>query len=622
MTGARSRPGCADFVVLALFLAVPLAASPRFPDQFTTVKWLVLEALAVAWFLTEVWRCGGRGWPAFVRERWPAGLLLVALPLLGGWRSGLAWAAPALLDRLSFVLLALAAYWYFRRNGGRTGFVVLGAGVAAGCVVLWALGQTLGWQPFPSLSAGDQRSASFGNVNMTAQFLGFAVILLLAGPEDGCRGRARSALRTALVVATFVSLYFLSCRSVFLALGAGLTVLLATRRLSAGSLTRMLGAATVLVLLLLRYGPVGLPHFLSPRVQADKALSVQMRLEVWKSTLGLIGDHPLGVGSGNFGDAFIPYQLGVGLISGELVLFRTPHNEYLRVLAEEGMVFGAVAAVLLISLGGQLSGCPRLARWRSGPGPLLGAGAALLAVEAFFQFPFGTAFGCLAAAVLLGLAFAVLEPGAPSAATGRLHLGSRWLWRGPGTLVAATALVLLGRVVASDLLLASHPGEATALEAACRLNPRNLPACVTAAWLRARVGDEQQARRLLHETLQRSPYYHPAIRLLGETAAAAGHREEACLYLWIYDELFRGRSPVHPAVLNFCGGVRPAGLPRGFTMPHYRKLPVVLPTSAGSMSESSQGLESELEASLGKKGAGKGLDACPGKTGLGIGRPD
>jgi hypothetical protein len=558
--------------VAALFLAVPLAASPSFWDQFTTVKWYTLEALAVAWFLTEVWRCGSSGWPAFIRERWPACLLLGVLVLLNSLRSGVAWAGPALLDRFCFVLLALASYWYFRRNEGWTGAITLACGAAAGLVVAVGLAQTLGWQPLPSLTAGDQRSAYFGNVNMTAQFLGFAVIVLLGGWEGGGHARAWAILRGALATVSFVYLYFLSCRSVLLALSGALVVLLAVGRLRAGALARMIGAATVAIVLLLRYAP--LHHFLSPEVMAQKVLSTEMRLAVWRSTLGLIRDHPLGVGSGNFADAFIPYQLGLEMIPGEEIIFRSPHNEYLRVLAEEGVPWGGVAAVLLFSLLRRLHAGPRIARGRSGLGALLGAGIVFFAVEAFFQFPLGTAFGCLMAAVLLGLALAGLDPRASSTEEAGPAPGSLWLWRGLGTLVSATALVLLGRVAASEFLFVNHADEAAAQRTACRLNPRNLPACVMAAWLQARAGESREARALLVQTLRRSPYYHPAIRLLGEEAAASGDLPGACHYLWIYDELFRERSSFHPRLGALCGNTPPTGFPASVPMPYYGSLPL------------------------------------------------
>jgi O-antigen ligase len=572
--GQRTGPLLADAVVLVLFVAVPLAASPRLWDQFTTAKWYLLEALAAFWFLIELWRCGSCGWPTFVRQRRLVVLGLAGLVVLNCFRAGVAWAVPALLDRLGFVLLVLAAYWYFRRNGGWMGSIVLGVGLSLSLVVAVGLAQVLGWQALPFLSGGDQRSAFFGNVNMTAQFVGLAVIFLLAG----CPSASHVRVRKTLTAAGFVYLYFLSCRSVYLALAGALAFLVATRRLSVGSLLRMLGTATVGVLILLYLGPLlgeetALRGPLSTEVLAHKATSTEWRLAVWKSTLSLIRNHPLGVGSGNFGDAFIPYQLGLEGIPGESVLFRTPHNEYLRTLAEEGLVVGVVVAVLLLSLLRRLHVSPRVGRWRSEHGALLGAGLVFLLMEAFFQFPLGTAFGGLATAVLLGLGVAILEP-SPGEEGTRAGEGCLVRWRVVGTLVAAIAVIGLGRVATSEYLFVNRRDDLAAQETACRLNPRNLPACVTAAWLRARAGDRRQARTLLVQVLQRSPYYHPAIRLLGEEAAAHGDPQEACRYLWVYDQLFRERSAVHARLGRLCGDEPPAGLPAGFSVPYYRELPL------------------------------------------------
>ena len=299
-----------------------------------------------------------------------------------------------------------------------------------------------------------------------------------------------------------------------------------------------------------------------------------MRLDVWKATLALIRDHPLGVGSGNFGDAFIPYQLGLRAIQGGTVLFCTPHNEYLRTMAEEGVVFTVVTGGLLLLLIRRVAAAPEVARGRSDRGSLLVSGGAFFAVEAFFQFPFGTAYGCLMAAVLLGMALATVEPPVLNAGAPATGHGSSASWRMLGTIAAVAALALLARGVASEWLFVNRNRDVSAQDAACSLDPRNLPACVTAAWLRAGAGERREARAGLVHVLQRAPYYHPAIRMLGEIAAADGDRRGACLYLWTYDELFRGRSSVHSRLGSLCDGTPPPGAPTGITMPYYGTMPL------------------------------------------------
>jgi hypothetical protein len=568
----RWRPA-ADVLAFAVFLVVPLAASPWFWDQFTTVKWYALEALSVLWFLVEVWRCGSSGWPSFVRDRWPVALLLGLLVLGSCLRGGLAWAGPALLDRASFVLLTLAAFWYFGRNRGRTGRLEAATGIAASFVVAVGLAQAMGGDPLAYLAGGDHRSAFFGNVNMAAQFQGFAVVLLTAGSRRAGGRRALGWLREGLLALSVAWLYLLSCRSVLLGLSVAILALLLTKRLAARALARTLGLATMVVLSLLWLGPLIGPRSApapDPRPMADKATSTAIRLAVWRGTLGMIRDHPLGVGSANFGEAFIPYQLGLEQVSTGDLLFRTPHSELLRALAEEGIVFVVVVAFFLLSLLRALRRAFHATPEGSSPPALLVAGFPFLAVEAFFQFPFGTAYGCLMAAVLLGLALAQVDR--PAAST--WARAARWSWRLAGTTVAFAAAVLLARDVASEWLFVNLHQDLGAQDAACRLDPRNLPACVTAAWLQGAEGDRPGARARLVRVLEDAPYYHPAIRLLGEIAIRDGDRQGACLYLWVYDQLFRGRSAVHSRLHSWCGDTPPARLPAGATMPFYRTMPL------------------------------------------------
>lgn len=576
---STGRCRAADATVFLLFLAVPLAAAPGFWDQFTSVKWYVLEALAATWFLVELWGCGSRGWPAFVRRHWAVasglGLLVVASCL----RRGVAWGGAALLDRLSFVLLALASFWYFRRNQGRTKTIEAATWATTALVAVVGLAQALGWDPLPYLRAGDHRSAFFGNVNMTAQFLGFAVVILTARDHRTAAARVRTFLRELLLVLSFVYLCLLGCRSVFVALGVALVVRLLTGRVSLRRLAVTLATAALLVLLLLGHGSALGPRSASTsnpglRPVADKVASTAMRLAVWRGTLELIRDHPLGVGSASFAEAFIPYQLGLEEISTETLLFRSPHNEYLRTLAEDGAIVAVLAACALLCLLRALWAQPQRARGASDSRSLLASGAAFFAVEAFFQFPFGTAFGALMAAVLLGLALASLETPSSIPESGRTGRRPRLCWPASGTLAAAVVVVLLGRTAASEWLFVNRSRRAQAQDAACRLDPRNLPACVTAAWLDAAAGRRAEARARLVRVLRRVPYYHPAIRLLAEVAAVDGDRRAACRYLWIYDQLFRGRSSVRPHLESICGAAPPSSLPPGIDWPYYGAMPL------------------------------------------------
>jgi hypothetical protein len=455
--------------------------------------------------------------------------LAAALAALAAWsvvRGGWAWALSPGADRLACAVMALCAAWHFARTGGRTGAIVAGTALSAGATIALGLAQAAGAELPPALAAREGPAALFGNVNMAAQFVGLALVLLLPVEVPG-RGRAAwNVLRAALGVAGGVYLFLLGSRSVLVALAAAALALAgATRR----RLMVAVAAGAAVLLALVWMGPA---YGLDPAAAVRKATSVRLRLALWSDSLALIGDHPLGVGAGGFEHAFVPYQAAGGLEPHEDIVYRSPHDEYLRYLAEDGLALVTVAAALAALL---------VADWRRAAAPpaelraLVVGWGAFLAVEAVFQFPLALAFGAMAAAVTVGAALAAVE-GAPAAPARRLP----WL---AASVVAAAALAAASlRVARSERLYVAHPDDAGALARACALDPRNLPACVTAAWAEDRDGARPQARARLQAALERAPDYPPALKLLGEIALRDGDSEEACRRLSRYDALYRGRS--------------------------------------------------------------------------------
>lgn len=532
---APARGRFPDAVVVLAFAAVPLLSSAAFLDQYTTVKWYAVHALAAAWLLAELWVAGSRGWPAFVRAHpWP----VAAVAALAAWsalRAGPALAWSPLADRAACAVLVLCAAWHFARNRGSTAAVVAGTAVSAALTIALGLVQAAGVRLPAALTAREGPAALFGNVNMAAQFVGLALVLVLGTPPWGAR-RGWDAFRLALAAGGAAYLYVLSSRSVLLALvAAALALSLRGRRRRA--LAAAVAAAVLLALV-----------WIDPGARLDRSLperketSIRLRLAVWADTLRLVRDHPLGVGAGRFEHAFLPYQ--VRAAPQETIVYRSPHDEYLRFLAEDGALFCAAAAWALVLLA---------RRWRaSAPSPelrtLVVGWTAFLAAESVFQFPLALAMGALAACVTLGAALA--DTGAPPSHARRAP------WLALGTIAAAALAFASARVAVSESLYVRNPDDLASLDRACRLDPRNLPACVTAAWLEAKAGHDEAARSRLDAALESTPGYPPAVKLLGDIAFARGEHAEACRRLSEYDALFRGASASHDRAAAACGAAR------------------------------------------------------------------
>lgn len=552
----------ADAIVFTIFATVPLVATSAFWDQYVTVKSYVLEALAALWLLVEAWGCRSRGWPRLVRDASPLVLLLAALGLASVLRvAALAGPGP-FAERLSVVALALCAWWYFRRNGSRLHVVRLATTLALAGVVAVGLAQAAGRDPLAELEASDGRGSTFGNANMAAQYAGLAVLLLVGGPAP--RRRWRQGLDAFLAGATIGWLVVLVARSALLALAAGLIAQwLVRRRRGVRETVGVVALAAALVALAWWAGG----RMLGPHERAIKEVSPEHRLAVWRDTLRLVADRPLGIGAGNFEDAFRPYQATGTIFADERQVFRHPHNEVLRIAAEEGVPFLAVLAVLLAGMAARLL---RSGRGRP-PTParaLLAGWSAFLLVESVFQFPFTLPFGALAACVLLGLALAEAEGDGA-----RADASPDVAWRIAAAAVAVSVLVIGGRTAWSERLFVAARTDAAAQDRACRLDARNLPACVMAAWLRGAAGDLPGGRARLLGVLDRAPHYPPAMKLIAQQALVAGDRAAACVYLWTYDLLFRGQSSLHAEWMAWCDGAARHAAAQRVPSPHYVRFP-------------------------------------------------
>jgi O-antigen ligase len=540
-------------------LAVPLVAlavSPAFVDPYTSVKWYALEATAAVWLLGERLVCGGRGLGSFVRWTWIGWLALAGWIAISASKRGAAWAVAPLVARASFGAIAVASYWSFRRTGLRLGALRGSVGATASIVLTLGLLQMAGLRTLPWLAGGDQRSATFGNVNMAAQSVGLSLVVLLSrspGPGEALRRRIPVEVLGAF---GFAYVVLAGTRSVALALLAAFAVLAFVHR-SAMSLVRA-GVALAVAAVVLA-GPTMSTDADAP--PSSKAASARWRLAVWGDTLDLVRDHPLGVGASNFEHAFIPYALAGRSRPGEQLVFRSPHNDYLRLLAEDGVP----AAILLLALGlllvRELYRAPAIGRWRSDVGALLASGGAFLAVEAFFQFPFEMAFPALLAAVLLGLAFAAIDTrGEPTVPLGEKTSRS---WAGTLVVIVLAVSIIPGalRNAMAEVLFATRDDLAS-LERACAHDPRRVDACTDAAWLRSRAGDHSTARQLLEGVLVHSPHYFPAIKLLAEDRWAAGDREAGCRYARAYEALLGGASSLGRRLAQGCGSRREWGVDR------------------------------------------------------------
>ena len=115
----RRSDRISEALLFAALVLVPLAASPRFSDQFTSMKWHLLAALAACWFARREVRSA-----RVVVSRWssrasgPRGPRSAAARARGEPAEGPRLGHPSrLLARATFVTARARAFWCFRRTG-------------------------------------------------------------------------------------------------------------------------------------------------------------------------------------------------------------------------------------------------------------------------------------------------------------------------------------------------------------------------------------------------------------------------------------------------------------------------------------------------------------------------
>lgn len=482
---------------------------------FQNGKWLLVYALAAGCLALLLFQR-----PVFPEmKRWQvAGLLgLGSLTLLH-----LFWFRPrgyefSLLDRLSFFALAVGAWRGFSSGALRWRDFWWPMGAALGLVAIFGL-----WQITQFGFAADmpylQVGSFFGHANNAAQFLGLTLLLWWAIPRP--QNRWAAATLAAVSAVSLAYLLFSRGRSALIAFALGLLVFGFFQLRARKKITYFFPAAAILLA-----GGVVFAGILGLQgkgfsLSAGKGPLVHYRADVWAQTLKMVKANPLGVGVDRFAFEFLPFHRQGDTISYTHLAF-TPHNEFLRYLAEDG-------ALALLFLAGWMIFL--WLWWKSGAVHkqiILPAGMFFLA-EMLVQFPWQNPYPFFVGALLAGaMASGIWERRAMAA-----HLWAK----ATSAVAVAVFLGLVGQAVISRSL--EKTADVFWAKVSCRASPANWNSCLNYARLLLEKGDAAPARREIEALLELEPWNFAAIRHLGVVAARQGDNLEACFLTWKYNDLF------------------------------------------------------------------------------------
>lgn len=239
-------------------------------------------------------------------------------------------------------------------------------------------------------------SSSFWNINMLSQALVLSMPFLLLFRQQCSRFKSSSLLYDITLLLVSMNVILSGCRSSILALVIFFTLqIILPFIISRTRSIVILFASVVTAFVLISYTS---KQNTSNPVGEGKLGTANYRLEIWKKSLDMSFDSPLGIGVNNFEFGFLPYKRDSNLPVIDSEIDKYPHNEFLRILAEEGwaifLIFCSGFIVFLIQtassgLKGNISFLQRFI---------------LIALPEFiFQFPTGMYFPMLLFSIALAI---------------------------------------------------------------------------------------------------------------------------------------------------------------------------------------------------------------------------
>ncbi len=379
---------------------------------------------------------------------------------------------------------------------------------------------------------------SFGNVNMMAEFLVISWPLVFYWSQIKCK----TPLFLKYTLMFFWIFFLLYCRSRSAWMGLGLWSLwvLWQKKVTKKEVIIFVSAFVIYQLSIL--APT------TARVVEDvKQNSFGERLHLYKSTIELIKDHPLGVGVGQFMTEIVPYLVNSEFRPMEYVFFDQPHSEILKWASEFGW-FGLVIAILLlgfifINLTSKYLKYEQQKLTSPVQFFLTGSFLALIP-QILFQFPFENP----ATLLYLSFLFAVWISTFAVAQEIALNFKKRIIFFVLALIGVAHAFAF----VTSILMETSHNNDIELIEQSCDFYPININACFNKSHFLLMKENYIGARHSLDENLNKFPFHAGFLRLLPIYLKNNSTDQKSCEAVLVYNSIYSSQVFFNKDILNRC----------------------------------------------------------------------
>jgi O-antigen ligase len=541
---------------------IPISYCTVLPDQYIFPKWFSVYIVTLCG-IAAVLISRTYYFPAMERKFAGLAVGLAAcfiFSILINWPGAY---EKHILDWLCFFMLVTISTSTFHGKQERINRFIAFYLFAAALICIHGFLQLLGIEVIPNLARNDFPSSFFGFQNMTAEFIGLAVILQVYSLFLSLKRRVNNFLLIFQFLFLSAQLLFLGkllCRGVSVAtLVASIMMLFLPWQ---KFWERLIPLVVIGYMSLVLAGTafsgnksgemfVPKPLRLDDQSVVLKEGNTRLRLIRWKNTLSLIWRNKFGIGPGNFEFGYVPYHASFAkdYESTEGSVVRSPHNGYLELAAENGILS------LLLMLGLMCYMFWRLVYgYICNPNqrtvvPLLAAVFVYWAIDAFFAFPLEIALPFYVIAVFLGYGLTVMS----SQTCRRVHV---YGWKLGYALSAIAIAGLAGAALTSTFFESHYPRDYWKISFACEIFPSNWRACARRAEAELEMNKNSWAENTTFAMLARQENNYVALQLLSIAFLKQGRFPEACEALKKYDVLFDNASSLHQNYLTNCQNLR------------------------------------------------------------------
>jgi hypothetical protein len=515
-----------------LFLSFLLIDLPVSIHQFVYTKWLIYSLIAIVgliWLLKEK----NYYLPKCSKPFWLTLFVVVFYKISQCILGNHFTITHTILDLLTSVILIIVGYNLFTKKVIKLddiAFGIFGMTLVFLLITIWHVDLS------PINFSRDKLAGNFGNINIAAEFMGLSLVFQISTLiRKQIDNRFRIFLY-ALSIGTSIFLYYASSRSVFLAVGTSICVLFFVNSISRINLIKFLGSLCVIAILLGTYGILQNGYLKLGNAQLipdlEKNVSTYTRYQLLLATVDLIQHNPLGIGTGEFEFAIMPYVHKMMPEFNENVIPHAPHNEYLRLVVEQGIPFSIILFVLM----GLLIYDNRMKfKKLFQKNPVIPAFLTFWLVQCVFQFPFSNAFSVLILASILSYIFHEFY----NSKLDRINIRISYL---SGIIFVSSVMMFSLTILTSEYFTLTETQSEEKSKLAYSLNSRNWYAGINFAKALINKKDLVKAREVLLYQLKNHSHHFVALRELAYVEWMDQRPKEACRLLKRYDAYFSNDS--------------------------------------------------------------------------------